>query len=104
MLDNMLTITNKYPYTKDTIRKINAVTQWLEEKDFFIIEIDFTTSKKFYGDFSGLLNSLNVPLVLHPYIMSINNIDSSDMHMTDIKELKLVNEDKIKSILDYTLG
>ena len=103
MLKDMMQLSNQYPYTKDTLRKINATTQYLSEKDHFEIELPIATVRKYYGDFSGLLNELGVPLILHQYIMKINNIPSSETHITDLPTIKLINEQKIKGLLSYTL-
>ena len=100
-LHDMVKFIDRYPLTKDRLRTINAVLKDLDDSYFMTIEVPYSIANKYKGDLSGLLNYYGVPIILHPYTMSINNASCSDEYTTDIEWLKLIKEEKIKMVLDY---
>ena len=101
MLKDRLHINSRIILTKDKIRKINSVIKLLSEEDLKTIDLPITITRKFKGDFSGLLNSIGVPSYLHHATMIINNISSSDSFLEDIEKIKIIKENNNQKILSY---
>jgi len=53
---------------------------------------------KYYGDFYGILNELNIPLKYHPIIMRMNNISDTGLYNPSITSILIPNFSTVDSI------
>ncbi len=89
-----LTIDQKLLFTLDSM-----VRTIIESESYRMIEIEYILSKKYRGDFFGLLNELNVYVEFFYLNMVLNNLKSSESFNGDTNTIVVVNEEMLNRIL-----